>query len=225
MRHYPTAKLLLDHGASANHAVGQVLNSSNWNPPLDQKMVDLLVKHGAITKTSFKRVAPSPFLCTGKVISEDEIPVFLHERVPALFTALESVGAKPFGLLHVNYTGRNLRHRGPFYIEIAVPFDNDKHLVPKGFYFRTASEFKCFAGETAGQWNNIRDGAGIIESKLWSEGKAYPTFDMREVYRVWKSADSSENLVEIQFGIHHPSRDSSGTYRQDEDRIHYEAGE
>ena len=222
---YAIAKLLLEHGASANHAVGQVLNENNWIKPLGQDMVELLKKHGAITKTTFKRVPPSPFLCTGKVISESGIPAFLDQRIPELYAALESVGAKRSGLLHVNYTGRNLRHPGPFYIEIAVPFDQDKHSVPSSFYFRTASEFKCFAGETSGSWKNIRCGASIIESRLWSEGKAYPTFDMREVYQIWKSADSAENVVEIQFGIHRPARDVHGNRYQEADHFEYETGE
>jgi hypothetical protein len=222
---YAIAKLLLEHGASANHAVGQVLNANNWIKPLGQDMVELLKKHGAITKTTFKRVPATSFLCTGQVVSEEEIPAFLARKVPELYAAIDAAGAKPAGLLHVNYTGRNLRHRGPFYVEAAVPFDNDKHQVPDGFYYRTATEFKCFTGKTSGTWANIQCGAGIIESTLWTEGKAYPTFDMREVYQVWKSADSAENVVEIQFGIHRPARDVHGNRYQEADHFEYETGE
>jgi hypothetical protein len=225
LRHYSTAELLLDHGASVNRAIGGILRADRWNPPLDQEMIDLLENHGAVTRTVFKRVPPSPFLCTGKVITEAEIKGFLDQQVPAFYAALESTGAKRSGLLHINYTGRNLKHPGPFYLEIAIPFDNDKYQVPAGCYFRTAAEFKCFTGETSGSWMNIRCGAGIIETKLWTDGKAYPTFDMREVYRIWKSADSAENVVEIQFGIHHPCRDIHGKRYEEEDRLSYEVGE
>lgn len=225
LRHYSTTKLLLDHGASANHALGQMLDQGSHRPPLDKEIFELLKQNGAITKVVFKRVPVTSFLCTGQVLSEVEIPAFLEKTVPDLYAAMNSAGAKSEGLLHVNYIGRNLRHPGPFYVEVAVPFDNDKHSIPHGFYYRTSTEFKCFAGETSGPWQNIRYGAGIIESKLWSEGKAYPTYDMREVYRVWKSANSPENIVEIQFGIHRPARDVHGNRYQEADSFEYETGE
>ena len=225
LKHDSTAKLLLDHGASANHALGQILDERLHQPPLAKRVFELLKQHGAISKVVFKRVPVTSFHCSGQVISEEEIPAFLEKKVPELYAAFDSVGAKREGLLHVNYTGRNLRQPGPFYVEVAVPFDNDKHRVPDGFYYRTATEFKCFAGKTSGLWKNIRCGAGIIESKLWSEGKAYPTFDMREVYQVWKTADSAENVVEIQFGIHRPARDVHGNRYQEADHFEYEAGE
>jgi hypothetical protein len=224
-RHYSIAELLLAHGASVNHAVRQVLTPTSWEPPLDGKTFELLKSYGAVTQTKFKRVPPSPFLCIGKLITESEIVPFLDQSVPAIYAALQSARAQDAGLLHINYTGRNLRHPGPFYIEVAVPFDNDKHQVPNGYYFRTAAEFKCFAGETSGLRKNIDFGAHIIETRLWTDGKAYPTFDMREVYRRWKSANSKETLVEIQFGIHHPARDEHGKRYQEQDRLTYEPGE
>jgi Ankyrin repeats (3 copies) len=225
LRHYSTAKLLLDHGASANNALGQILDKRSHQPPLDDQVFELLKQHGAITSVAFKKVPATSFLCVGQVVSEEQIPAFLDKKVPELYATMKAAGAKPAGLLHVNYTGRNLRHPGPFYVELAVPFDNDKHRVPDGFYYRTATEFKCFTGKTSGLWKNIRCGAGIIESKLWSEGKAYPTFDMREVYQVWKSANSAENVAEIQFGIHRPARDIHGNRYQEADHFDYEAGE
>ena len=133
-----------------NHAVRQVLTPTSWEPPLDAKMFDILKSYGAVTETKFKKVAPTAFLCRQKVITQAEIITFLDRTVPAVFAAIRAAGAGEPGLLHINYTGRNLRHPGPFYIEVAVPFDNDKHQVPDGFYFRTASEFKCFTGETFG---------------------------------------------------------------------------
>jgi hypothetical protein len=225
LRHYSTAKLLLDHGASANNALGQILDKRLHQPPLDDRVFELLKQHGAITNVVFRRVPVTSFLCRGEVVSEEKIPAFLDKQVPELYAAMTAAGAESAGLLHVNYTGRNLRHPGPFYVELAIPFDDDEHLIPEGFYYRTATEFKCFTGKTSGSWKNIRCGAGIIESKLWSEGKAYPTFDMREVYQVWKSADSAENVVEIQFGIHRPARDVHGNRYQEADHFEYETGE
>jgi hypothetical protein len=225
LRHPSTAKLLLDHGASANHALRGILDPRSHRPPLDKRVYDLLEQHGAITKVVFKRIPVTSFLCTGAVLGESEIPEFLDAKVPELFAAIRSVDAAPSGPLQVNYTGRNLRSPERFYVEIAVPFDNDKHRVPAGFYFRTATEFKCFAGATSGSWTNIRCGAAIIEAKLWSEGKAYPTFDMREVYQVWKSAGSADNVVEIQFGIHRPARDAQGNRYQEPDNLIYEGNE
>ena len=227
LRHYSTAKLLLDHGASANHALGHILDERLHQPPLDKRVFELLKQHGAITNVVFKRVPVTPLLCIGQVVSEEEIPEFLERKVPELYAALDSVGAKPAGLLHVNYTGRNFRNPSPFYLEIAVPFNRDSHGMPKGFYFRSAPEFRCLAGVTSGLWNNIRCGAAIIEANVWSRREdVMPTYEIREIYRVWKSANSPENVVEIQMGIHRSyHQDLKGKLSTPEDRISYEVGE
>ncbi len=227
LRHFSTAKLLLDHGASANNALGQILDKRSHQPPLDDQVFELLKQHGAITNVVFKSVPVTPFLCMGQVVSEEDIPAFLDRKVPALYAALDSVGAKPVGLLHVNYTGRNFRNPCPFYLEIAVPFHRDSHAMPKGFYFRSAPEFRCLAGVTSGEWKNIRSGAGIIETNVWSRLEdVMPTYEIREVYRVWKSANSSDNVVEIQMGVHRSySKDLAGKISTPEDRISYEVGE
>jgi hypothetical protein len=187
----------------------------------------LLKQHGAITRTVFKRVPVTPFLCTGQVVSEEGITAYLEKEVTKLYAAFESVGAKPAGLLHVNYIGRSFRNPGPFYLEIAVPFHRDSHATPKGYYFRSAPEFRCLAGVTSGLWKNIRCGAAIIEANVWSTREdVSPTYEMREVYRVWKSANSPENIVEIQMGIHRSyHQDLAGKLSTPEDRISYETGE
>lgn len=53
-----------------------------------------------------------------------------------------------------------------------------------------------------------------------------PTYEIREVYRVWKSANSPENLVEIQMGIHRSyQKDLNGKTSTPEDPISYEIRE
>lgn len=227
LRHPSTAKLLLESGASANHAIGHVLDGRSFQPPLEDRVIELLKQHGAITQTVFKRVPVTPFLATGQVVEETEIPAYLDKEVPKIYSALESLGAKPSGLLHINYMGRNFRHPGPFYLEIAVPFDRDSYQVPKGYYFRSAPEFRCLTAVTSGLWKNIRCGAGIIEASIWqSREDVMPTYEIREVYQVWKSANSAENRVEIQMGIHRSyQRDLAGKRSTPDDRISYEVGE
>ena len=207
--------------------MGHLLDERLHEPPLDKRVFDLLIQHGAITNVAFKRVPVTPFLCTGQVVSEEEIPAFLERKVPELYAALDSVGAKPAGLLHVNYTGRNFRNPCPFYLEIAVPFHRGSHAMPKGFYFRSSPEFRCLAGATSGLWKNIRSGAAIIEAKVWSGREdVMPTYEIREVYRVWKSANSADNVVEIQMGVHRSySEDLAGKISTPEDRISYDVGE
>jgi hypothetical protein len=80
---------------------------------------------------------------------------------------------------------------------------------------------------TSGLWKNIRCGAGIIEASIWqSREDVMPTYEIREVYRVWKSANSAENRVEIQMGIHRSyQRDLAGKLSTPDDRISYEVGE
>jgi hypothetical protein len=53
-----------------------------------------------------------------------------------------------------------------------------------------------------------------------------PTYEMREAYRVWKSSNSTDNVVEIQMGVHCSySQDLAGKISTPEDRISYDIGE
>jgi hypothetical protein len=222
-RNHKIASLLIEHGACVNDSTRQILEPRRWVKAEDQKMFGLLKSHGAITRAILKKVPPTTFLCIGKQITEPEIAGYLDKNIPALKAAARDVGVPDNGLVHVTYMGRNLKRQSPFLIEIAIPFDNDMHAIPAECHVRTASEFKCLAGETSGPRKNIDSGARILESELW--GKAYPTYDMREVYHHWKSSGSNETRVEIQLGLHHPARDANGRRYQQRDHLQYEPTE
>jgi hypothetical protein len=54
---------------------------------------------------------------------------------------------------------------------------------------------------------------------------SYPTDESREVYRNWKGADSKENVLELQLGIRHPTRDKYGRLNGSGDGFKYIDGE
>ena len=135
-------------------------------------------------------------------LSIPQIPAHSGPAIHRLFESLKRNGAKPAGsdIIYV-YKGCNGDPTVEFDLEICLPVDSGLILEPEApMELTTISPFQCAAMEYAGPMSTI--GQAWMNVVRWIREKGHtPTSQSREIYKKWISADSPENVTELQQGI------------------------
>jgi effector-binding domain-containing protein len=128
-----------------------------------------------------------------------EMPDFAVASITELFqkaTELKLGQGGPVMFTYYNFMGDPDQK---FTAEIALPIHKKEVEQSGGPYLRETTKFKCASAIYQGPLNKIGDAWGAFVSGAMQKGE--PTGESRELFLYYESAESPNNIVELQMGL------------------------
>jgi len=152
------------------------------------------------TKMRIKEVPEKQFFCAKKQIKIAEVGQFAGETIPALAKKALELKLAQSGPIVLSYIGFKGDPEEPFTIVARFPVPAADDDYRGDFFFEKTPKFKCASLIYQGPVKGIGEAWGKLVSEAMAAGHQ-PTGESREVLLGWESADSSNNIVELQFGV------------------------
>jgi hypothetical protein len=148
-----------------------------------------------------KQIPAQLSYCAEKMLTASEISGFAEEVMQKMYSDLEAAAIAVTGPPQFHYFNVDPSGEKPFQLLIALPVAEQKQVDPVSSFFYLQSEpFTCLTEDYAGTMEDLGDAWVSLVGKVIDEGYL-PQNQCREVYKVWISFDSPENLTELQMGI------------------------
>jgi len=120
--------------------------------------------------------------------------------VGAAEEAAEGAGLAIAGPSTFLYYGADGSPTTEFDLLIAFPIASKPPVAPAGHEIVDSPSFRCLALDYVGPMSRIGEGYADLMRALRDQGLR-PTWESREIYKVWKDYDSVENVTELQIGL------------------------
>lgn len=146
-----------------------------------------------------KFVSPKVFFYSEGKTTLSKINDYADKAAPELLAEMEKSGIEATGPMEFIYFGVSKAPNKVFTLRIAVPVVKEK-TCSKGFYFQTASAFKCVDQVYKGDINKISSAYDQIFQRIF-KNNLQPNDEVREVYLHYEDLTSEKNITEIQIGV------------------------
>lgn len=132
---------------------------------------------------------------TLKTISE-----IANREIPKLMEAAQKLQIKEVAPMEFHYYGCAENPETEFDMEIAMVVEKPLHDYRGSYHFKTTSPFKCAVTLHKGALNKLGDTYNQFMPEIFKSGHQ-PSDENREVYTVYETMDSENNITEIQVGL------------------------
>ena len=152
-----------------------------------------------VTQLRMKEVSEREYLCAKKELLIAEIGDFATSTIPQLLekaAQMKLVHTGPIMITYFNFFGDAEQK---FTAEIGVPIGAKDTKSEGPFYVRKATKFKCATAIFQGPYDKKGEAWHTFAQAAMAKGE--PTGESRELYLYWESADSPNNIVELQMGL------------------------
>jgi effector-binding domain-containing protein len=152
-----------------------------------------------ITEVRVKETTGHTYLCLKKELKLAEMSEFAVAAITELFqkSTEQKLGqGGPVMFTYFNFTGDPDQK---FTAEIALPINKKEVEKSGGPYLRETSKFKCASAIYQGPLKKIGEVWGAFVGAAMQKGE--PTGESRELFLYYESAESPNNIVELQMGL------------------------
>jgi effector-binding domain-containing protein len=152
-----------------------------------------------VTQVRMKELSEREYLCAKKELQIAEIGEFATSTIPQLLekaAQMKLVHTGPIMITYFNFFGDPEQK---FTAEIGVPIQAKDAKSEGPFYVRKVAKLKCASAIFQGPFNKKGDAWHTFAQAAMAKGE--PTGESRELYLYWESADSPNNIVELQMGL------------------------
>ncbi|MCU0429970.1 MAG: GyrI-like domain-containing protein [Cytophagaceae bacterium] len=149
-----------------------------------------------------KKTVPSKnFMIFSATTTLHTMNEMVEKEVNKLYAKAGELQLQPTGPLEFIYTGATKDMDKEFLLEIAMPIEEVPALLAEGYQFKKSEPFPCISVTHHGAISELASVYDKIFTDLWNN--SVKTGDqIREVYATWYGMDSTQNITEIQIGIH-----------------------